>query len=139
MNTLNTIIRLLTFKLTREEMLQFNRSHFMAGLIGTWLVGMGRYWDDNAAKLLQHLGLGSVIYIFLLAVLIWLILLPFKVEKWTYFMVPRDCGSLETWTTVLFSKTIYSIGTREYTDRNLDAYMFNYFSLDCIKLTSGCF
>jgi hypothetical protein len=89
---MNTIIRLLTFRLTREEMLQFNKTHFIAGLIGTWIVGMGRYWDDPGANLLQHLGLGSVIYIFLLAALIWLILLPFKVEKWHYFAVVTFIG-----------------------------------------------
>lgn len=87
MKTLNTIIRLLTFRLTRDEMLQFNKSQFIAGLIGTWIVGMGRYWDDPGAKLLQHLGLGSVIYIFVLAAMIWIIVLPFKVEKWHYFLV----------------------------------------------------
>ena len=87
MNVFNTIIRLLTFRLTRDEMLQFNRKHFIAGLIGTWIVGMGRYWDDSGASLLQHLGLGSVIYIFVLAGLIWLVILPFRVEKWDYFTV----------------------------------------------------
>ncbi len=87
MNTFNTIVRLLTFRLTREEMLQFNKTHFLAGLIGTWIVGMGRYWDDNRASLLQHLGLGSVIYIFVLAGFIWLILTPFKLKNWTYFTV----------------------------------------------------
>ncbi len=92
MNTFNTIIRLLTFKLNRAEILQFNQTHFIAGLIGTWVVGMGRYWDDPGAKLLQHLGLGSVIYIFVLAALIWLILLPFKVEKWSYFIVVTFIG-----------------------------------------------
>ncbi len=91
-NTLYSIVRLLTFKSTREEMLQFDKSHFIAGLIGTWIVGMGRYWDDPGANLLQHLGLGSVIYIFVLAVLIWLILLPFKVEKWSYFTVVTFIG-----------------------------------------------
>lgn len=78
------ILRLLTFKLTREEMLNFNYSHLIAGFIGTWVVGMGRYWDDPKASTLQHLGLGSVIYIFILAAFIWLILLPFKIEKWSY-------------------------------------------------------
>ena len=82
-----TIIRLLTFKLTREEMLSFTPSLFIVGLIGTWIVGIGRYWDDPGAKLLQHLGLGSVIYIFVLALFIWLIVKPFKVEDWTYFRV----------------------------------------------------
>lgn len=87
MELFNSLIRLLTFKLTREEMLQFTKKHFYLGLIGTWIVGMGRYWDDPGASLLQHLGLGSVIYIFLLALFIWLILLPFKIEKWSYFTV----------------------------------------------------
>jgi hypothetical protein len=79
--------RLLTFKISREEMLQFNTQHLIVGLIGTWIVGMGRYWDDDKANLLQHLGLGSVIYIYLLALFIWLVLLPFKVEDWKYLTV----------------------------------------------------
>lgn len=87
MNLINDILKLLTFKLTREEMLKFNNKHLIAGIIGTWVVGMGRYWDDPKASLLQHLGLGSVIYIFVLAIFIWLILLPFKIEKWSYRIV----------------------------------------------------
>ncbi len=87
MSIFNTIIRLLTFQLTREEMLQFKAKHFIAGLIGTWIVGMGRYWDDSRASWLQHAGLGSVIYIFALAAFIWLIILPFKIEGWRYFRV----------------------------------------------------
>jgi len=87
-----TIIRLLTFRLTREEMLQFNRKHFIAGLIGTWIVGMGRYWDDSGANLLQHLGLGSVIYIFVLAGFVWLILKPFQLDNWNYFTVLTFIG-----------------------------------------------
>ena len=87
MNVFKTIGRLLTFKLTREEMLQFNWKHFFVGFIGTWIVGIGRYWDDKGASLLQHLGLGSVIYIFLLALFIWLIIKPFFVENWNYFTV----------------------------------------------------
>lgn len=84
MAVINYIIRLLTFKLTRQEMLNFNNGHLIAGVIGTWIVGMGRNWDDPKASLLQHLGLGSVIYIFILAAFIWLILLPFRIEKWSY-------------------------------------------------------
>lgn len=84
MGVTNYIFKLLTFKLTREEMLNFNSIHLIAGIIGTWIVGMGRYWDDPKASLLQHLGMGSVIYIFALAAFIWLILLPFKIEKWSY-------------------------------------------------------
>jgi len=87
MNILQTIIRLLTFKITRDEILQFNKSHFIVGLFGTWIVGMGRYWDDKGASLLQHLGFGSVIYIFILAGFIWLMLKPFFIDNWNYFTV----------------------------------------------------
>jgi hypothetical protein len=48
---------------------------------------MGRYWDDPGAKLLQHLGFGSVIYIFVLAFFIWLIVKPYRVDNWNYFSV----------------------------------------------------
>jgi len=92
MSPLKTLIKLLTFKITREEMLQFNMKHFLLGLAGTWIVGIGRYWDDTGASLLQHLGLGSVIYIFLLTLFIWLILLPFKIDNWSYFTVLTFIG-----------------------------------------------
>ena len=84
---LSTVPRLLSFRLTRPEMLAFDRRHLLLGILGTWIVGMGRYWDDPGAKMLQHLGLGSVIYIFVLAALIWLVVLPLRVPGWTYFRV----------------------------------------------------
>ena len=84
MTLLQTIARLLSFRLDRASMLEFTPRHFLAGLLGTWIVGMGRYWDDPGASLLQHLGLGSVIYIFVLSALIWLLVLPFRVEGWRY-------------------------------------------------------
>lgn len=87
MNITATVFKLLGFQLSREEMLQFKNKHFLIGLLGTWIVGMGRYWDDPKASLLQHMGLGSVIYIFLLAAFIWIIILPFRVNRWNYFTV----------------------------------------------------
>lgn len=87
MSIATTVLRLLSFQLSRDEMFEFKLKHFITGLLGTWIVGIGRYWDDPKASLLQHLGLGSVIYIFLLAAFIWLIILPFRVEKWRYFNV----------------------------------------------------
>ncbi len=92
MSIFNTILKLLTFKLMREEMLQFNKTHFIAGFVATWIVGIGRYWDDSGASILQHLGLGSVIYIFVLAGFIWLIVKPFQVDNWNYFTVLTFIG-----------------------------------------------
>jgi hypothetical protein len=82
-----SIFRILTLSITREELLQFDRRYFIIGLIGTWIVGIGRYWDDVRASMLQHAGLGSVIYIFLLALFIWIIIKPFLVDNWNYFTV----------------------------------------------------
>jgi hypothetical protein len=47
-------------------------------------VGIGRWWDDPGASFLQHLGLGSVIYIFLLALVLWMLVRPFGPPDWKY-------------------------------------------------------
>jgi hypothetical protein len=64
MTIFKTITRLLSFQLSKAEMLQFESKHLVVGIIGTWVVGMGRYWDEKNSSFLQNLGLGSVIYIF---------------------------------------------------------------------------
>ena len=64
------------------------RSHWQAflvfGLVFTWLAGVGRYWDNPKAHLWQYLGLGSVAYVFVLALIIWLLLMPLKPRNWSY-------------------------------------------------------
>jgi hypothetical protein len=78
------VIRLLTFRMAREEFLLFNYKHLVFGIVCTWVVGVGRWWDDPGANLLQHLGVGSVVYIFLLSLLLWLIIWPLKPHNWSY-------------------------------------------------------
>lgn len=41
MSIFQTIIKLLTLRISREEILEFNKSHFIVGLIGTWVFGQG--------------------------------------------------------------------------------------------------
>ncbi|MBK6631435.1 MAG: hypothetical protein IPG33_10525 [Betaproteobacteria bacterium] len=64
------------------------RTHWKAflafGLFFTWLAGVGRYWDNPKAHLWQYLGLGSVAYVFVLAFIVFLLLLPLKPRNWTY-------------------------------------------------------
>ena len=84
MGVLRDEIRLLTFRLTRDEFDRLDRRHLIFGLTATWLVGMGRWWDDPGASLLQHLGLGSVVYVFVLSATIWLVVKPLNPAKWTY-------------------------------------------------------
>jgi hypothetical protein len=115
MNARKTIIRLLTFRLSREEMLQMNWRHFLAGLLGTWIVGMGRYWDHKNASLLQHLGMGSLVYIFILAGFIWVIVKPYFVENWNYFIVVTFIG-LTSFPAILYAipvEKMYSIQTAD--------------------------
>lgn len=50
----------------------FDWKAFLAyGFIFTWLAGVGRYWDNPRAELWQIMGLGSIAYVFVLALIIW--------------------------------------------------------------------
>jgi hypothetical protein len=87
MGVFQVIFSLLFFRINKQQLLSLNIKHFVVGLFGTWIAGIGRYWDDPGAKLLQKLGLGSLIYIFTLAFFIWIIIKPFRVPAWSYFRV----------------------------------------------------
>jgi hypothetical protein len=82
---LKRITRILSLQFSKEDIFSLDKGYFIVGLLSTWLVGMGRYWDNPRANLGQHLGVGSVIYIFVLSAFIWLIVFPFKLKNWSYF------------------------------------------------------
>jgi hypothetical protein len=79
-----TALRVLFFRVSREELLGLDRRHLAFGLGFTWLVGMGRYWDDPGAHLLQHLGVGSLLYTLVMAGFLWLLLWPLAPEGWGF-------------------------------------------------------
>ena len=76
--------RLLTFRPVSSEVPAHWRTFLAFGLFFTWLAGVGRYWDNPRAYLWQHLGLGSLIYVFVLAFIIWAILLALRPKNWSY-------------------------------------------------------
>ena len=76
--------RLLTFRASAGDLVSLDQRDLLLGLAATWIVGMGRYWDDPRAVLLQRLGLGSVVYVFVLAVLLWLVIWPLGPNQWSY-------------------------------------------------------
>lgn len=76
--------RTLTFRAGAVEVSRFGPKHLVVGLACTWVVGVGRWWDDPKASLLQHLGLGSVIYVFVLAALLWLVVWPLAPAALSY-------------------------------------------------------
>lgn len=82
-----TCLRLLCFRATQSELVQLNWKHFVFGVCCTWIVGVGRYWDNPRVGLLQHLGVGSVVYIFILSTFLWLIIYPMRPAHWSWLRV----------------------------------------------------
>jgi hypothetical protein len=77
-------IRLLTFRRPSAAIHQEWKAYLGFGLLFAWLAGIGRYWDNPKAHLWQYLGLGSVIYVFVLALIIWLLVWPLRPRNWSY-------------------------------------------------------
>lgn len=76
--------RLLTFRRPSSAMHTQWKAFLIFGLAFTWLAGIGRYWDNPKAHLWQTLGLGSVAYVFVLALIVWILLVPLKPKHWSY-------------------------------------------------------
>lgn len=103
-------LRFLTFRTTREELLNVGPRHFMWGMYFTWLAGMGRWWDDPHANMLQRLGIGSIVYVFVLTALLWIVVRPLKVPDWKYLRIA---------TLIMFTSPlalVYAIPVERYVD-----------------------
>src|SRR5579872_7368400 len=83
-STFSKIGRLITFQLTREEFAQFDRADLAVGLVCTWLAGIGRTLHNHRVEWWQHAGLGSVLYIFVLTLLLYLVLAPLRIKGISY-------------------------------------------------------
>ena len=79
--------RLLTFRPVSAAVPAHWREFLLFGLLFTWLAGIGRYWDNPRAHLWQQMGLGSIIYVFVLAFVIWVMLIALKPKNWSYLNV----------------------------------------------------
>lgn len=77
-------IRLLTFRPVSAAIHTHWRAFLAFGLLFTWLAGIGRYWDNPKAHLWQYLGLGSIAYVFVLALIVWGLLAPLRPKNWSY-------------------------------------------------------
>lgn len=75
---------LLAFRPFRPDLRAHYRAYLCYGLFVTWLAGMGRYWDNPKADWWQVAGLGSLIYVFVLAALLWLVVAPMRPARWRY-------------------------------------------------------
>jgi len=79
--------RVLTFRKPLGPIGAEWRWYLAVGFAITWLVGIGRYWDHPRALWFQYAGLGSVAYVLVLAVLLWLIVWPLKPPRWSFRQV----------------------------------------------------
>jgi hypothetical protein len=83
-NITRDAFRVLTFRQPSSEIAISWRPYLAFGLVFTWFAGVGRYWDSPRAELWQHLGLGSLAYVFILALIIWALLIPLRPTRWSY-------------------------------------------------------
>jgi hypothetical protein len=81
---LRTSGRMLVFRPATPDLKRHGPLYLAIGIVFAWLAGVGRHWDNPRSDLWQHLGLGSVAYVFVFAFLLWLVLLPLKPANWRY-------------------------------------------------------
>ncbi|RYG26461.1 hypothetical protein EON82_03165 [bacterium] len=106
----NTILRLLTFRATREELERLDLRFLGVGMVGTWLVGIGRYWDSPTASFAQKTGIGSVVYVFILSAILWIVAKPLRPSEWSY---PRVLTFI---TLTSFPAALYALPVERWTD-----------------------
>lgn len=76
--------RLLTFRPAGPAVHTHWKAFLAFGFFFTWLAGVGRYWDNPKADVWQWLGLGSLAYVFVLALIVWAFLAPLRPKNWSY-------------------------------------------------------
>ena len=81
---LKTQIRFLFFRPVRLSLRQDFPRWLVYVLLVTWIAGVGRYWDHPSAYTWQYLGLGSIVYIFTLSSLIFLLVWPLRPDNWSF-------------------------------------------------------
>jgi hypothetical protein len=76
--------KFLTFRFTKEDYDRLCWQHFAVGFVLTWLVGIARNWDLPTAPWFAVLGLGSVVYIFILSFVLYLFAYPVSRNQRSY-------------------------------------------------------
>jgi len=79
-----TELKFLSFRRVKPDLKRLGNDYLILGIVAAWLAGVGRYWDNPRAELWQTMGLGSIAYIFLLALILWLLVKPLCPDNWSY-------------------------------------------------------
>jgi hypothetical protein len=77
------VVRFLSFRAPGPGLRTHPNAYLAFGLIATWLAGIGRYWDNPRAEAWQLAGLGSLAYVLVLALFVWIVLLPLRPARWS--------------------------------------------------------
>lgn len=81
---ISTEIGFLLFRRIKPDLKRLGNHYLVLGLVTAWLAGMGRYWDNPRADWWQYAGLGSVAYILVLALVLWVLIMPLHPQGWSY-------------------------------------------------------
>jgi hypothetical protein len=73
-SSLAKIWRVLTFRASRKDFVRANTTDFVVAMLFVWVAGIGRHWDRTAGDWWKNFGLGSVGYVFVLALLFYLVI-----------------------------------------------------------------
>ncbi len=84
---LRTTRDFLFFQPAAPDLKRLGPLYLAIGLIFTWAAGIGRHWDNPKVEVWQRFGLGSVVYVFVFAALLWLLLWPLRPKNWHYWNV----------------------------------------------------
>ena len=72
---LNHLLKVLSFRSKREDMLTWGWAELTLGIVCTIIVGAGRWWDDTRdLPLYVHFGIGSVAYVLVLGSVLWVLI-----------------------------------------------------------------
>lgn len=113
MTSIKTIFRILTFRAKREELAQNPLAVLAIAIVITWLVGIGRWWDDpRELPFFVRLGAGSVIYVFGLSLVLWIISWPLVAQKPNYLLVAAFVASTS------LPGLVYAVPMEQWTDLN---------------------
>ncbi len=75
---------LLLLRPFRPNLKDYASIYLAWGMGITWLAGIGRYWDHPTASTWQYLGLGSVVYVLVLAAILYVVVKPLRPANWSY-------------------------------------------------------
>lgn len=79
---LRSIGRILTFRATRGDIKDDVWPLLLIGVLLTWAVGYGRWWDDpRDLPYFARMGYGSVLYVFVLSAILWIVSYPVAKER----------------------------------------------------------